>query len=184
MAAPERVGASADVVVTEAEREDVGELWAVQRAAYVDEAQIYGDPFVLPLTESRGQLLRAVDGGAVLLKAVCGGRIVGGARGKAVGSAATVARLFVAPDRRREGIGSALLAAMERRLLAADPPPAAITLSTGHGGRAVPELLRAAGYRQTHREALHEHLTLLHFRKEAPAALAGGPGEPVQERVP
>src|SRR5690606_40321570 len=59
------------------------ELWAVQRAAYVDEAQIYGDPFVLPLTESRGQLLRAVDGGAVLLKAVCGGRIVGGARGKA-----------------------------------------------------------------------------------------------------
>ncbi|GAB3491811.1 GNAT family N-acetyltransferase [Nocardiopsis coralliicola] len=153
------------VRIAEARAADLGELWSVQRAAYVDDAQLYGDPFVLPLTETPDQVARAVAAGAVLLKAVEGARIVGGARGKAVGASGVVARLFTAPDRRRAGIGRALLSALEERLVGSSG--GTLTLSTGHGGGAAPALFRSAGYRETRREALHDHLTLVHFAKDA-----------------
>ena len=83
--------------IERAEPEDAGEILTVQRAAYVSEAQLYGDPFIPPLVESADQIRRAVETATVLV-ARDGGRIVGAIRGRLSGTTCMVGRLVVAPD--------------------------------------------------------------------------------------
>ncbi|GII76932.1 GCN5 family acetyltransferase [Sphaerisporangium rufum] len=142
---------------------DAGEILTLQRAAYVTEAQLYGDPFIAPLVESP-QGMRAAIEEATVLKAVEDTRIVGAVRGRIAGRSATVGRLVVAPDRQGNGVGTALLAAIEREL---GPAAEAFDLFTGHLSEGNLRLYRRAGYRETRRERVHDHLTLVHLRKPA-----------------
>ncbi|MGI5159459.1 GNAT family N-acetyltransferase [Microbispora sp. CA-102843] len=141
---------------------DAGEILTLQRAGYVTEAQLYGDPFIPPLVESLGQV-RTVIETAVVLKATDGGRLVGAARGQMSGSTCLVGRLVVAPDRQGQGIGSALLAAMHEAV----PEAAAFDLFTGHLSEGNLRLYRRLGYRETQRERVQDHLTLVHLRRES-----------------
>ncbi|WP_041432053.1 GNAT family N-acetyltransferase [Thermobispora bispora] len=141
--------------------EDAGEILTVQRAAYVTEAQLYGDPFIAPLIESVGQVAEAIATGTVL-KAVAGPRIVGAVRGRLTGTTCLVGRLVVAPDRQRQGIGSALLTALHDSV----PEAAAFDLFTGHLSEGNLRLYRRLGYRETRRERVADHLTLVHLRWE------------------
>ncbi|MBX6167364.1 GNAT family N-acetyltransferase [Thermobispora bispora] len=141
--------------------EDAGEILTVQRAAYVTEAQLYGDPFIAPLLESVGQVAEAIATGTVL-KAVAGSRIVGAVRGRLTGTTCLVGRLVVAPDRQRQGIGSALLTALHESV----PEAAAFDLFTGHLSEGNLRLYRRLGYRETRRERVADHLTLVHLRWE------------------
>jgi GNAT superfamily N-acetyltransferase len=144
---------------------DAGEILTLQRAAYVTEAQLYGDPFIPPLVESLGQV-RAVIGSGVVLKATDGGRVVGAVRGQMSGSTCLVGRLVVAPDRQGQGIGGALLTALHEAV----PDAAVFDLFTGHLSAGNQRLYRRLGYRETHRERVQDHLTLVHLRREAGAA--------------
>ncbi|WP_310741751.1 MULTISPECIES: GNAT family N-acetyltransferase [unclassified Microbispora] len=148
------------VEITRALPEDAGEILTLQRAAYVTEAQLYGDPFIGPLVESLDQV-RTVIGTAVVLKATDGGRVVGAVRGKISGSTCLVGRLVVAPDRQGQGIGTALLAAMHEAV----PEAAAFDLFTGHLSEGNLRLYRRLGYRETQRERVQDHLTLVHLRR-------------------
>ncbi|WP_182897110.1 GNAT family N-acetyltransferase [Microbispora sp. H10830] len=140
---------------------DAGELLTLQRAAYVTEAQLYGDPFIAPLVESLDQV-RTVIETAVVLKATDGGRLVGAVRGQMSGSTCLVGRLVVAPDRQGQGIGSALLAAIHEAV----PEVAVFDLFTGHLSEGNLRLYRRLGYRETQRERVQDHLTLVHLRRE------------------
>lgn len=144
---------------------DAGEILTVQRAAYVTEAQLYGDPFLPPLVESMEQV-RATIGDAVVLKATDAGRIVGSVRGRLAGTTCLVGRLVVAPDRQRRGLGAALLAALHETV----PQAAAFDLFTGHLSEGNLRLYRRLGYRETHRERMDDHLTLVHLRRPAEPA--------------
>ncbi|MFE3457175.1 GNAT family N-acetyltransferase [Nocardiopsis aegyptia] len=154
---------------------DAGEILTLQRAAFVDEAQAYGDPFILPLTEglSRIEKLLAQED-ALLLKAVEGHRIVGVGRASVTGTTGVVGRLAVAPDRRRRGIARALLVRLEEELLRRRPDLAALTLFTGAQSADNQRLYRAQGYTETHRERLADHLVMVHMRKELDGSGAGG----------
>lgn len=140
--------------------EDAGEILTLQRAAYVSEAQLYGDPFIGPLVESLEQLRKVIETG-VVLKALDGPRIVGSVRGRMSGQTCVVGRLVVAPDRQGEGIGGALLAELHRAV----PEATAFDLFTGHLSDGNLRLYRRLGYRETHRERLQDHLTLIHLRR-------------------
>ncbi len=140
---------------------DAGELLTLQRAAYVTEAQLYGDPFIAPLVESLDQM-RTVIETAVVLKATDGGRLVGAVRGQMSGSTCLVGRLVVAPDRQGQGIGSALLAAIHEAV----PEATVFDLFTGHLSEGNLRLYRRLGYRETQRERVQDHLTLVHLRRE------------------
>ncbi|MBD3142888.1 GNAT family N-acetyltransferase [Microbispora bryophytorum] len=144
---------------------EAGEILTLQRAAYVTEAQLYGDPFIAPLVESLDQV-RTVIETAVVLKATDGGRLVGAVRGQMSGSTCLVGRLVVAPDRQGRGIGSALLAAMHEAV----PEAAAFDLFTGHLSEGNLRLYRRLGYRETQRERVQDHLMLVHLRREAEAS--------------
>ncbi|GAA3939513.1 GNAT family N-acetyltransferase [Actinomadura viridis] len=147
---------------------DAGEILTVQRAAYVTEAQLYGDPFIPPLVESGEQVAAMLGGDAVVLKAVAGGRLVGAVRARFGDRTCLVARLVVAPDMRGRGVGSGLMRALEEAVAGrAD----ACVLFTGHLSEGNLRLCRRLGYAETHRERVADHLTLVHMRKTlAPAS--------------
>ncbi|GAA0392452.1 GNAT family N-acetyltransferase [Microbispora corallina] len=148
------------VEIERARPEDAGEILTLQRAAYVTEAQMYGDPFIGPLVESLDQVRAVVENG-IVLKAVDAGRIVGSVRGRMSGTTCLVGRLVVAPDRQGQGIGGALLAALHEAV----PEATAFDLFTGHLSEGNLRLYRRLGYRETHRERLQDHLTLIHLRR-------------------
>ncbi|MGW4422409.1 GNAT family N-acetyltransferase [Streptosporangium sp. NPDC004631] len=148
-------------VIEWAEPDDAGEILTVQRAAYVGEAQLYGDPFIPPLVESAEQVRKAVETGIVLV-ARRERRIVGAVRGRMSGTACLVGRLVVAPDAQGRGIGGALLAALHDEAAAA----LVFDLSTGHLSEGNLRLYRRHGYRETRRERMSDHLTLVHLRRE------------------
>nr|WP_221473868.1 GNAT family N-acetyltransferase [Planomonospora venezuelensis] len=133
----------------------------VQRAAYVSEAQLYGDPFIPPLIEPVEQVRNAIETGTVLV-ARDGGRIVGAVRGRLSRTTCLVGRLVVAPDLQGRGIGGALLAALHEQEAAA----LAFDLFTGHLSDGNLRLYRRHGYRETRRERMSDHLTLVHLRRE------------------
>ena len=120
---------------------DAGELLTVQRAAYVSEARLYRyfdlPPLIEPLDE-----VRAAIAAVTVLVALAGTRIVGGVRGRLDGETCHVGRLAVAPDLQGNGIGTALLRAIEESF------PAVPRFELFTGGRSEPNLrlYRRAGY--------------------------------------
>ncbi|MEV0200773.1 GNAT family N-acetyltransferase [Nonomuraea sp. NPDC050691] len=146
--------------IQRAEEADAGAILTVQRAAYVTEAQLYGDPFIPPLVESVEQVREAIRGG-IVLKAVDGGRVVGSVRGRLSGATCLVGRLVVAPDQQGRGLGTALLRALHERV----PEASAFDLFTGHLSEGNLRLYRRLGYRETRRERMDDHLTLVHLRR-------------------
>ncbi|MGK5444381.1 GNAT family N-acetyltransferase [Micromonospora sp. URMC 105] len=102
-----------EVTVGPAGVADAGEILTVQRAAYLDEAQQYADPFLPPLTETLDELRAVLAGPTIVLVARAGHRLVGSVRARVAGDTAHVGRLSVAPDQQGRGIGSRLLGAVE-----------------------------------------------------------------------
>ncbi|MBG0829613.1 GNAT family N-acetyltransferase [Planomonospora sp. ID67723] len=149
-------------VIERAGSGDAGEILTVQRAAYVSEAQLYGDPFIPPLIEPVEQVRRVIETGTVLV-ARDGPRVVGAVRGQMSQTTCLVGRLVVAPDMQGRGIGGALLAALHGEEAAA----LAFDLFTGHLSEGNLRLYRRHGYREARRERMSDHLTLVHMRREA-----------------
>lgn len=100
-------------VIGPARADDAGELWTLQRAAYLPEAERHASFTLPPLTETLDEL-RAVLATGTVLVARLGHRLVGSVRGElAEDGAWYVGRLLVAPDRQGRGLGGALMARME-----------------------------------------------------------------------
>jgi GNAT superfamily N-acetyltransferase len=151
-----------DVRIERAGPDDAGQILTVQRAAYVAEAQLYGDPFIPPLVESLGQIQRVLAGDAVVIKAVVGHRLVGTVRAQFSDQTCLVGRLVVVPDLQGRGLGTLLMNALEAEVL---QRAAALVLFTGHLSEGNLRLYRRLGYVETHRERVAAHLTLVHMRK-------------------
>ncbi|MEV0993919.1 GNAT family N-acetyltransferase [Nonomuraea sp. NPDC050202] len=147
-------------MIERAEPADAGEILTLQRAAYLSEAQLYGDPYIPPLVESLEQVRKVIEG-ALVLKALDGTRIVGAVRGRLSGATCLVGRLVVAPDRQGQGVGTALLRALHEEL----PEAEAFDLFTGHLSEGNLRLYRRLGYRETSRERMDDHLTVVYLRR-------------------
>ncbi len=148
------------VVVGPAAPGSAGEVLTVQRAAYLTEAQVYGDPAIPPLTETLDQVAAAVAAGSVLTATV-GPRVVGAVRGTVTDGVLAVGRLAVAPDCQGRGIGTALLTAVERT-----PGARRAVLFTGARSEGNLGLYRRLGYREEHRERISPAVELVHLGKD------------------
>lgn len=128
--------------------EDAGEVMTLQRAAFVQEAQIYGTADMPALTQTLDEVrseLRENDG----CVAVLGGRMVGAVRARHDGAMLLIGRLAIAPDMQGEGIGTALLSAVEDR--GRDLGCRTAELFTGSRSEANIRLYERCGYRQAER---------------------------------
>lgn len=151
------------VSIERARDSDAGEVLTVQRAAYVSEAQLYGNPHFSALTESVADVRTAIADSVVLV-ARLGTRIVGAVRGVSDGSVCHVGRLVVAPDMQGQGLGRRLLMAVEQFV-----PASRFTLHTGDRSVGNLGLYRSVGYEVSREERVADTLTLVHLDKPGPA---------------
>jgi ribosomal protein S18 acetylase RimI-like enzyme len=140
---------------------DAGEVMTVQRAAYVSEAQRYANPHLSALSEPLSSIRKAIEDDVVLVYRD-GPRIVGAVRGTVHGDVCHVGRLVVAPDKQGQGIGRALLLAIEEHV----PPVARFTLFTGNRSASNLGLYRKLGYEPAREERVADTLTLVHLDKQ------------------
>lgn len=145
---------------------DAAELLALQRLAYQDEARLYADWTIPPLMQTLAEL-EAEFTRLTILKAVDeAGAIVGSVRARldetpGVGAVCRVGRLIVHPKRQRQGLGTALLTAME----ASFPRAARFALFTGSKSEGNLRLYRRLGYCEVDTREAAPGLTLVFLEK-------------------
>ena len=127
---------------------DAGEVMTLQRAAFVSEAQIYGSPDSPPLTQTLEEVEAELveNSGCVALD---GTRMVGAVRARIDGDLLLIGRIAIAPDQQGRGIGTQLLAAVEKR--GADAGATTAELFTGSLSEANLRLYEREGYRESER---------------------------------
>ncbi len=102
-----------DVRIDVVDDATAGELLTVRRAAFVTEAQLYGDPNIPALTQTLAELQADLQRPEVVtLGAWRGTRLVGSIRVELEGERANLGRLAVVPDLQGQGIGTRLLMAV------------------------------------------------------------------------
>lgn len=105
---------AADLDIRPISPEDAGEVLTLQRAAFVQEALIYRDVDMPVFTQTLEEVAYELRDnlGQVARR---GGRMIGAIRARVDGDVLLVGRLAIAPDQQGEGVGSALLDAVEQR---------------------------------------------------------------------
>lgn len=152
--------------ILDAQPDDAPAILTLQRLAYRSEADIYGEANVPPLAQTLEEL-RAEFGTMVLLKAVDhSGRLVGSVRGKMDTSGDTcnvcsIGRLIVQPDRQRQGLGTALVHALEARF----PQARRFSLFTGSRSEGNLRLYTRLGYHPVRSQMVNPSLTLIFLER-------------------
>ena len=155
------------VVVTTATPADAGELFTLQRAAFVAEGRINDSYDIPPLTQTLDELAASLRTPGTVLVARVGSRIVGTVRGTLRDDGTWwVSRLMVAPDQQRRGLGSALL----RQILEAAPPGAPAGLLTGAASRRNVDLYRRFGFRVVEQAVDEVGVPVVTLRREPVSA--------------
>ncbi len=159
---PESAASRVEVRFLRASSADAGEILTVQRAAFVREAQLYHDPDVPPLVETLDDVRRAIETSIVVVGRV-GHRLVAAGRVTVRDRIGHIGRLAVAPDLHGQGVGRALLAAVEASCVAEVD---AWALFTGARTQGNLHLYHSAGYLDTHTQHVRGELTFVHMRKQ------------------
>lgn len=134
-----------EVVIRPLDLLEVGELVTLQRAAFVRDAQLYGDPFLSSLTQTVAEIEAELhDPDWSYLGAWHGQRLVGSVRSHVERGVVAVGRLMCAPDLEGCGIGAALLDAAERD---ARTHASVVELRTGSKSAANLAMYERRGYR-------------------------------------
>ena len=147
--------------IAEASESDLGELFSLQRAAFVDEAVLYGTPHVPALDESFTEF-QARHEAAKTLVVRNGARIIGAVSVRRYENLPDIERLMTVPDRRGEGVATALMAGAEE--LAASQGHLGIQLIVGELASDNQRLYERLGYRITSRWESTEFAGLILLR--------------------
>lgn len=147
-------------MIERALEQDIPSILALQKQAFVTEAELYGDYSIPPLTQTEASLQEEFRR-AIILKATQGDELVGSVRGWRDGSTCHIARLAVHPDHRRQGLGEELMNAIESVFIDA----ARFELFTGHRSEGNIRLYRRLGYSEFKRERLNESVSFVFMQK-------------------
>jgi ribosomal protein S18 acetylase RimI-like enzyme len=142
---------SDEIRITTAEPGDAEEIYALQKIAYVSEAEIYNDFNIPPLAEPLEETLNAFKA-YTILKAVLNGKIIGSVRGELTDDYIYIGRLMVLPPYQGRGLGKRLMHAIE----AAFPHIQRFILGTGHLSERNLGLYRGLGYKEVSREPMND----------------------------
>ena len=155
-------GAAAHLRVGRALPEDLPIILAVQKMAFLSQAALYADPSLPPLVQTLDDML-AECRDKVVLKAESGGDIIGSVRAaQDDDGVCRIGRLVVLPPWQGQGVGTALMRAMED----AFPTAARYSIFTGHKSVGTIRLYEKLGYEETGREPVSGRVT--HVRMEKP----------------
>ena len=147
-------------IITLAEIEDAEAILALQKRAYQSEAKLYDDWSIPPLTQSLDSLRAEILAGKVL-KYRQDEVIIGSVRASFHDGKCEIGRLIVEPELQGQGIGSALLAAVEAMF----PQARGFELFTGSRSEGNIRLYRRHGYEIVATKALTPALELVFMSK-------------------
>jgi len=143
-----------------AEPQDASAILALQKVAYQSEARLYNDWSIPPLVQTLESLETEFETHTIL-KAVIGDRIVGSVRSRARDGECVIGRLIVDPRCQGQGIGSALLRAIEANASSAKK----YSLFTGSKSEANIRLYQRHGYSIVRTEVLSPAVLLVFLEK-------------------
>ena len=141
---------------------DASQILALQKRAFESEARLYNDWSILPLTQGLDSLVEEIEKTTVL-KAIDGQSIVGSVRATLNNGVCRIGGLIVEPERQRQGLGSALLLAVEAEFSKANR----FQLFTESRSEGNIRLYRRHGYEIAETTRLSEHVTLVFMIKHA-----------------
>ncbi len=98
--------------ITQAEPEDLREIWALQHLAFQSEAALLNDPQIPPLRQTLAEL-QAECRNSLVLKATVEGKLVGSIRARVQDETVYIGKLMVHPGWQKGGIGTMLLREIE-----------------------------------------------------------------------
>jgi len=152
-----------DVVITEAGIEDLPEILALQKSAYLSEAELCRDFTIQPLQQTMDDIIREFSSG-LFLKAEQEGRIVGSVRASEDGETCYIGKLIVDPELQNKGIGTLLLESIENTFFHLNR----YELYTGHKSQRNIHFYRKRGYSELMKKPVSEKLTLVYLEKNTP----------------
>lgn len=151
-----------DITISLIGKSVAGELLTLRRAAFVTEAQAYGDPNIPPLTQTLDELIDDLDReDVVTLGAFEGPRLVGSVRVELEDGKATLGRLAVAPDKQGAGIGTQMMFAVLSHL---PDETSEIWVFTGRDRKQNIAMYENGGYEHQHDQVAGD-LTFAYLRK-------------------
>ncbi|WP_019148197.1 GNAT family N-acetyltransferase [Timonella senegalensis] len=151
-----------DITIALLTNDHAGELLTLRRAAFVTEAQTYGDPNIPPLTQTLDELIEDIAReDVVTLGAWLGHRLVGSVRVELEDGKATLGRLAVAPDLQGEGIGTQMMWAVLPHL---PEETTEIWVFTGKDSKQNIAMYQKNGYEHQH-DQIAGDLTYAYLRK-------------------
>ncbi|MFX3634786.1 MAG: GNAT family N-acetyltransferase [Candidatus Pristimantibacillus sp.] len=147
------------IVIEKATVADASEILALQKIAYISEAEIYNDYSIEPLIqtlESIEQLFK----NHMILKAVTDNKIIGSVRAHVDNNISFIGKLMVHPEYRGLGIGKDLMNEIEKMSLTTR-----YELFTGNKSVNNIRLYEKIGYRIFKTKEINESLSLVFMEK-------------------
>lgn len=146
--------------ITLAQPEDLEEILELQKKCYVQEAEIYNDFQIPPLTQTLSSIRKDFDN-HLFLKAVINDQIVGSVRGEYENNTLKIGRLIVHSDFQNRGIGQQLMSYLEEK----DTTVKRYELFTGHKSEKNLALYQKLGYKEFDKKVINDRLSLLFLQK-------------------
>lgn len=150
-----------DVRVFAATGDDMAEILSLQRLAFRQEAELYNDFGIAPLTQTL-EGIREEAKKLVFLKAVDGGRIIGSVRAFEKQGTCYIGRLIVHPDYQNRGMGKRLMNAIEERFAGFR-----FELFTGDRSEKNLAFYERLGYQRFDIRKVSDNLNFVYFEKGA-----------------
>jgi N-acetylglutamate synthase-like GNAT family acetyltransferase len=151
--------------IEQARASDAPEILALQKLAYLSEAEIWQDYTIPPLTQTLEEIEREFQSRTVLKVAV-DGKIIGSVRAYLQEGTCYIGRLIVHPDFQNQGIGAKLLREIEGRFAQARR----YELFTGEKSERNLYFYQKWGYRIFRKEGLTDKVTLVFLEKKGSVA--------------
>lgn len=140
---------------------DLKEILALQKTAFLTQAEIYDDYSIPPLVQTLEETIAEAEK-SLILKAEKDGIIVGSVRGCEDNGTCYVGKLMVLPAYRNQGIGTSLLNAIESSF-----PNRRYELFTGNLSTDNLQLYESLGYTKFNEERAGDNMTLVFMEKHA-----------------
>ncbi|WP_046506601.1 GNAT family N-acetyltransferase [Streptomyces odonnellii] len=154
------------VTTAAASAQDAEHILKLQYLCYQQEAELYGDYTIEPLTQTLDDLKAEIGRGHCLV-ARLGDEVVASVRGSVdAAGTARIAKLIVHPRLRHHGLGGRLLDAIEAHF-AAESEAKRFQLFTGHRSEGNLRLYRSRGYAAVSAEEIGPRLKLVTLEKPA-----------------
>lgn len=150
-----------NVTIELAAESDLQEILTLQYLAYQSEAELFDDKKIPPLTQTLSDIKKEYAAGKIL-KAVRGGEIIGSVRGRVDGETTYIGKLIVHPKFQGRGLGTRLLAEIERHC-----PSARFELFTSTRSLKNIGLYERAGYKKFREKKLTAELSFVYLEKFA-----------------